>query len=92
MVTLPLGSVTLDNLLQWVYDGDAYERERAELLAGILKDAESFDSAFNDVPQLVAILGEPNPSVRAQVSDLVSGAHVGYCMTKKINNYATGRN
>jgi hypothetical protein len=28
----------------------------------------------------------PVPSVvRAQVKDLISGAHVGYCMTKAIN-------
>jgi hypothetical protein len=77
-------------LLQWVYDAEAHERERAELLAGMLKDADSFDSAFNGVPQLFAILDEPNPSVRAQVSDLVTGAHIGYCMTKKISSVPAG--
>jgi hypothetical protein len=30
-------------------------------------------------------LDEPSPVVRAQVQDLVSGAHIGYCMTKTIS-------
>lgn len=71
-------------LLQWVYAGDAHAREREELLAGPLRDSTTFDSTFNGVPQLFAILGEPDPSIRSRVSDIAIGAHVGYCMTKKV--------
>jgi hypothetical protein len=42
-------------------------------------------SSFGGVPQLFVDLDEPSPVVRAQVQDLVSGAHVGYCMTKAIS-------
>jgi hypothetical protein len=41
--------------------------------------------SFGGVPQLFVDLDEPSPVVRAQVQDLVSGAHVGYCMTKAIS-------
>jgi hypothetical protein len=41
--------------------------------------------SFAGVPQLFVDLDEPSPVVRAQVQDLVCGAHVGYCMTKAIN-------
>lgn len=71
-------------LLQWVYDAEVHERERAALVAGPLKDATTFDATFNGVPQVFAVLGEPDPHIRAQVSDLVTGAHVGYCMMKKV--------
>jgi hypothetical protein len=37
------------------------------------------------VPQLFVDLDEPSPAVRAEVQDLVSGASVGYCMTKAIS-------
>jgi hypothetical protein len=37
------------------------------------------------VPQLFVNLDEPTPVVRDQVQDLVSGAHVGYRMTKAIS-------
>ena len=36
-------------------------------------------------------LDEPSPAVRAEVQDLVSGASVGYCMTKAISGAAQGR-
>jgi hypothetical protein len=42
-------------------------------------------SSFGGVPQLLVDLDEPSRVVRAQVQDLVSGAHDGYCMTKAIN-------
>ena len=40
------------------------------------------------MPQLFVELDEPSPVVRAQIQDLVFGAHVGYCMTKAINRVA----
>ena len=42
-------------------------------------------SSFGGAPQLLVGLDEPSRVARARVRDLVSGAHVGYCMTKAIN-------
>lgn len=72
-------------LLQWVYDAAVFERERDTVLSSeLLEDASSFESSFNEVPQLFVVLGEPSPRVRETVADLVTGAHVGYCMTKTV--------
>lgn len=45
--------------------------------------------SFGGVPRLFVDLDEPSPVVRAQVQDLVCGAHVGYCMTKAISAQST---
>jgi len=50
--------------------------------SGPVKEMTWHRDSFGGVPQLFVELDEPNPVVRAQVQDLVSGAHVGYCMTK----------
>jgi ribosomal protein S18 acetylase RimI-like enzyme len=72
-------------LLQWVYDASLFEREREIVLgAEILQDAAALESTFNRIPQLFVVLGDPNPTVRGQVADLVTGAHVGYCMIKTV--------
>ena len=55
------------------------------LAAGPVKEMTWRRSSFGGVPQLFVDLGEPSPVVRAQVQDVVSGAHVGYCMTKTIS-------
>lgn len=72
-------------LLQCVYDGSRYERESKAVLDGPLKGMEHSRSQFNGVPQLFVTLDEPNPTVRAQVGDLVAGAHIGYCMTRRLD-------
>ena len=69
-------------LLQWAYDASLHDAESAAVLAGPLHGMEHSHSFFDGVPQLFVVLDEPNPAVRARVSDLVEGAHVGYCMTK----------
>jgi DNA-binding transcriptional MerR regulator len=72
-------------LLQWAYDPGRFDAEVEALAAGPAKEMTWRRSSFGGVPQLFVDLDEPNPVVRAQVQDLVSGAHVGYCMTKAIN-------
>ncbi len=73
-------------LLQWVYDASLFERERDIVLAAeILQHVASRESACNGIPQLFVVLGEPTPTVRGQVADLVTGAHVGYCMIKTVD-------
>jgi hypothetical protein len=54
------------------------------LTAGPVREMAWRRESFDGVPQLFVDLDEPSPVVRAQVQDLVSGAHVGYCMTKAI--------
>ncbi len=77
-------------LLQWVYDASVFERERDTVLgAEALQDAASFESTFNGIPQLFVVLGEPSPTLCGQVGDLVTGAHVGYCMIKTIGALET---
>jgi DNA-binding transcriptional MerR regulator len=71
-------------LLQWVYDPGRSDAEVKALTAGPLKGMTWRRESFGGVPQLFVDLDEPSPVVRAQVEDLVSGAHVGYCMTKAI--------
>src|SRR5579862_795381 len=72
-------------LLQWAYDPSAFDTEVAALAAGPVLGMTWQRDSFGGVPQLFVELDEPNPVVRAQVQDLVSGAHVGYCMTKVMN-------
>jgi DNA-binding transcriptional MerR regulator/GNAT superfamily N-acetyltransferase len=72
-------------LLQWAYDPSRCDAEVEALAAGPVKGMAWRRSSFGGVPQLFVDLDEPSPLVRAQVQDLVSGAHVGYCMTKVIN-------
>jgi hypothetical protein len=55
------------------------------LAAGPVKEMTWHRDSSGGVPQLFVDLDEPSPVVRAQVQDLVCGAHVGYCMTKAIN-------
>jgi DNA-binding transcriptional MerR regulator len=71
-------------LLQWVYDPSLFEPEMSLLLSGPLAGMESWPSSFNDVPQLFVVLDEPTPAIRSSVEDLVTGAHVGYCMTRRL--------
>jgi DNA-binding transcriptional MerR regulator len=72
-------------LLQWAYDPSRFDAEVRALAAGPVKDMTWRRSSFGGVPQLFVDLDEPSPVVRAQVQDLVCGAHVGYCMTKAIS-------
>jgi DNA-binding transcriptional MerR regulator len=72
-------------LLQWAYDPSRFDTEVAALAAGPVKEMTWHRDSFDGVPQLFVDLDEPSPVVRAQVQDLVSGAHVGYCMTKAIS-------
>ncbi len=72
-------------LLQWVYDRSRFDVEVEALAAGPVKEMTSHRDSFGGVPQLFVHLDEPSPLVRAQVQDLVRGAHVGYCLTKAIN-------
>ncbi len=72
-------------LLQWAYDPARFDAEVAALAAGPVKDMTWHRDSSGGVPQLFVDLDEPSPVVRAQVQDLVCGAHVGYCMTKAIN-------
>jgi DNA-binding transcriptional MerR regulator len=71
-------------LLQWAYDPSRYDAEVEALAAGPVREMTWHRDSFGGVPQLFVDLDEPSPAVRAQVQDLVSGAHVGYCMTKAI--------
>ncbi len=71
-------------LLQWAYDPGRFDAEVAALTAGPVKEMTWRRDSFGGVPQLFVDLDEPSPVVRAQVQDLVCGAHVGYCMTKAI--------
>lgn len=73
-------------LLQWGYDPSRYDAEVAALTGGPLKEMTWHQGSSGGVPQLFVDLDEPNPVVRAQVQDLISGAHVGYCMTKAVIN------
>jgi hypothetical protein len=75
-------------LLQWAYDPSRCDAEVGALTAGPLQEIIWRRESFGGVPQLFVELDEPSPVVRAQVQDLVSGAHVGYCMTKAINRVA----
>jgi DNA-binding transcriptional MerR regulator/predicted N-acetyltransferase YhbS len=72
-------------LLQWAYDPSRFDAEVEALAAGPLKEMTWHRDSFRGVPQLFVDLDEPSPVVRAQVQDLVCGAHVGYCMTKAIS-------
>jgi protein phosphatase len=72
-------------LLQWGYDPGRFDAEVEALIAGPLQAMTWHRESFGGVPQLFVDLDEPSPVVRAQVQDLVSGAHVGYCMTKAIS-------
>jgi DNA-binding transcriptional MerR regulator/GNAT superfamily N-acetyltransferase len=72
-------------LLQWTYDPSRFEEEVAALAAGPVKAMKMHRDSFGGVPQLFVDLDEPSPVVRAQVQDLVCGAHVGYCMTKRVS-------
>jgi DNA-binding transcriptional MerR regulator/GNAT superfamily N-acetyltransferase len=72
-------------LLQWVYDPSRFDADVAALAAGPVQEMAWRRSSFGGVPQLFVDLDEPSPVVRAQVQDLISGAHVGYCMTKAIS-------
>jgi DNA-binding transcriptional MerR regulator len=71
-------------LLQWAYDPSRFDVEVEALTAGPVKEMTWHRDSFGGVPQLFVDLDEPSPVVRAQVQDLVCGAHVGYCMTKAI--------
>ena len=75
-------------LLQWAYDPSRCDAEVAALTAGPVQEMTWRRKSFGGVPQLFVELDEPSPVVRAQVQDLVFGAHVGYCMTKAINRVA----
>jgi DNA-binding transcriptional MerR regulator len=72
-------------LLQWAYDPSRFDAEVEALAAGPIKQMAWHRDSFGGVPQLFVDLDEPSPVVRAQVQDLVRGAHVGYCMTKAIS-------
>jgi DNA-binding transcriptional MerR regulator len=76
-------------LVQWAYDPDRFDAEVAALAAGPVKEMTWHRDSFGGVPQLFVELDEPSPVVRAQVQDVVSGAHVGYCMTKALQNRTT---
>jgi DNA-binding transcriptional MerR regulator/predicted N-acetyltransferase YhbS len=71
-------------LLQWAYDPSRFDAEVQALTAGPVKEMTWRRDSSGGVPQLFVHLDEPSPVVRAQVQDLVRGAHVGYCMTKAI--------
>lgn len=71
-------------LLQWVYDPRSFEAEVAAVLEGPLRGMAHRKASFNSVPQLFVTLDEPNPVGRAQVADLIAGAHVGYCMRRDV--------
>jgi protein phosphatase len=72
-------------LLQWAYDPSRFDAEMEALAAGPVKEMTWHRDSFDGVPQLFVDLDEPSPAVRDQVQDLVSGAHVGYCMAKAIS-------
>ena len=71
-------------LLQWVYDPGRFDAEVEALAAGPVREMTWHRDSFGGVPQLFVELDEPSPVVRTQVQDVVSGAHVGYCMTKAL--------
>jgi DNA-binding transcriptional MerR regulator len=71
--------------LQWTYDPSRFDGEVEALAAGPVKEMTWHRDSFDGIPQLFVDLDEPSPVVRDQVQDLVSGAHVGYCMTKAIS-------
>ncbi len=71
-------------LLQWVYDPGRFDAEVEALAAGPVRGMTWHRDSFGGVPQLFVELDEPSPVVLAQVQDLVSGAYVGYCMTKAL--------
>ncbi len=75
-------------LLQWAHDQSRFDAEVEALAAGPMKEMTWHRSSFGGVAQLFVDLDEPSPVVRAQVQDVVSGAHVGYCMTKAITRTA----
>jgi DNA-binding transcriptional MerR regulator len=77
-------------LLQWAYDPGRFDADVAALAAGPAKEMTWHRETFGGLPQLFVDLDEPSPAVRAQVQDLVSGAHVGYCMTKAISAEPAG--
>jgi protein phosphatase len=72
-------------LLQWAYDPGRFDADVEALAAGPAKEMTWHRDSFGGVPQLFVDLDEPSPVVRAQIQDLVRGAHVGYCMTKVIS-------
>lgn len=72
-------------LLQWVYDATLFEEECRVLTGGVLKGLETWESSFNDVPQLFVRLDEPQPNLRTAVREAVSGCHVGFCMTMHLD-------
>jgi DNA-binding transcriptional MerR regulator/ribosomal protein S18 acetylase RimI-like enzyme len=65
-------------LVQWAYDPSLFDAEVKALTAGPVKEMTWHRDSFGGVPQLFVDLDEPSPVVRAQVQDLVCGAHVGY--------------
>jgi hypothetical protein len=71
-------------LVQWVHDAGRYDREVSALLTGPLYGVDHSRETFNGVPQLFAVLDEPDPAVLAEVRDVAVGAHVGYCMTRRL--------
>lgn len=71
-------------LFQWVYDQAAHEKESELLLAGPLSALRHWRSSFNDVPQLFVELDEPRLDLLGAVSDLVTGCHVGFMMSKTL--------
>lgn len=72
-------------LVQWAYDPGRVDAELAALTVGPVQEMTWHRDSFGGVPQLFVDLDEPNPVVRAQVQDLVRGAHAGYCLTKAIS-------
>jgi DNA-binding transcriptional MerR regulator/predicted N-acetyltransferase YhbS len=72
-------------LLQWAYDPGRFDAEVQALATGPMKEMTWHRDSFGGVPQMFVDLDEPSPVMRAQVQDLVYGAHVGYCMTKAIS-------
>jgi DNA-binding transcriptional MerR regulator/predicted N-acetyltransferase YhbS len=71
-------------LLQWAHDPGRFDADVEALTAGPVREMTWHRESFGGVPQLFVDLDEPSPAVRARVEDLVSGAHVGYCMTKAL--------
>lgn len=70
--------------MKWAYDPGRFDAEAEALAAGSVREMTWHRDSFGGVPQLFVELDEPSPVVRAQVQDLVSGAHVGYCMTMSL--------
>lgn len=80
---------TCNLLFQWVYDPAAHDEESERLLAGPLSGLHRWRSSFNDVPQLYVELDEPRLDLLGTVSDLVTGYHVGFMMSKTLCAPAT---